>query len=97
MRNIEKSATQYYDVYRFIYENYFIDCLLEVMEDMNEQIKCDFLRKRMIELREKNHKLQSEMAKLICCNKSVLSAILTLHNDWNDKWFTLQAFVQEIG
>lgn len=73
MRNIEKSATQYYDVYRFIYENYFIDCLLEVMEDMNEQIKCDFLRKRMIELREKNHKSQSEMAKLICCNKSTLS------------------------
>ena len=32
---------------------------------MNEQAKCDFLRKRMIELREKNGKSQAEMAELI--------------------------------
>lgn len=39
---------------------------------MNEQAKCDFLRKRMIELREKNRKSQAEMAGLIGCNKSTL-------------------------
>ena len=32
---------------------------------MNEQAKCDFLRKRMIELREANGKSQAEMADLI--------------------------------
>ena len=40
---------------------------------MNERIKCDFLKKRMIELREKNGKSQAEMAELIGCNKSTLS------------------------
>lgn len=40
---------------------------------MNEQAQKDFLRKRMIELREKNHKSQSDMAKMIGCNKSTLS------------------------
>ena len=40
---------------------------------MNERVQVDFLRKRMIELREKNHKSQSEMAELIGCNKSTLS------------------------
>ncbi len=42
---------------------------------MNEQIQREFLRKRMIELREKNHKSQSEMADLLCCNKSTLSRV----------------------
>jgi transcriptional regulator with XRE-family HTH domain len=41
--------------------------------NMNEQVKCDFLRKRMIELREKNGKTQVEMAELIGCDKSTLS------------------------
>lgn len=40
---------------------------------MDDQIQKDFLRKRMIELREKNHKTQSHMAELIGCNKSTLS------------------------
>ena len=40
---------------------------------MDEQTKSDFLRKRMIELREKNGKSQTEMAELIGCNKSALS------------------------
>ena len=40
---------------------------------MNEQIQGEFLRKRMVELREKNGKSQSDMAKLINCNKSTLS------------------------
>ena len=40
---------------------------------MDDQIQKDFLRKRMIELREKNHKTQSDMAELIGCNKSTLS------------------------
>ena len=39
----------------------------------SEQIKCDFLRKRMIDLREANSKSQSEMADIIYCNKSTLS------------------------
>ena len=41
---------------------------------MNEQAKCDFLRKRMIELREKNGKSQAEMAELIGC-KELIAAI----------------------
>ena len=40
---------------------------------MSEQVQSDFLRKRMVELREKNHKSQSDMAELIGCNKSTLS------------------------
>ncbi len=64
---------------------------------MNEQVQRDFLRKRMIELREKNHKSQSEMADLIGCNKSTLSraekiggntsykTILGFANDYCDK------------
>ena len=32
---------------------------------MGEEIQKDFLRKRMTELREKNHKSQSDMADLI--------------------------------
>lgn len=40
---------------------------------MSEQTKCDFLRKRMMDLREKNGKSQAEMAELIGCNKSTLS------------------------
>ncbi|MCR4611712.1 MAG: ankyrin repeat domain-containing protein [Lachnospiraceae bacterium] len=40
---------------------------------MNEQVQIDFLRKRMIELRKKNHKSQSDMADLIGCDKSTLS------------------------
>ena len=42
---------------------------------MNEQIQGEFLRKRMVELREKNGKSQSDMAKLINCNKSTLSRV----------------------
>ena len=42
---------------------------------MNEQVQKDFLRKRMIELREKNHKSQSDMAELLHCNKSTLSRV----------------------
>lgn len=42
---------------------------------MDERTKGEFLRKRMIELREKNHKSQSEMAELINVNKSTLSRV----------------------
>lgn len=64
---------------------------------MNEQVQSDFLRKRMIELREKNHKSQSDMADLIGCNKSTLSraekiggdtsykTVLGFANDYCDK------------
>lgn len=40
---------------------------------MDEQAKCNFLRKRMVELREKNHKSISDMAELLYCDKSSLS------------------------
>ena len=40
---------------------------------MDDPVQKDFLRKRMIELREKNRKTQSDMAELIGCNKSTLS------------------------
>lgn len=42
---------------------------------MDERTKGEFLRKRMIELREKNHKSQSEMAELLVVNKSTLSRV----------------------
>lgn len=42
---------------------------------MDERTKSEFLRKRMIELREKNHKSQSEMAELLFVNKSTLSRV----------------------
>ena len=42
---------------------------------MTEHIQGDFLRKRMIELREKNGKTQSEMADLLFVNKSTLSRV----------------------
>ena len=42
---------------------------------MPETVQKDFLRKRMIELREKNHKSQSDMATLLHCNKSTLSRV----------------------
>ena len=38
-----------------------------------DQQRCDFLRRRMVALREKNHKSQSEMARLIGCDKSAIS------------------------
>lgn len=45
------------------------------MKEQNESIQSNFLRKRMVELREKNHKSQSDMAKLIGCDKSTLSRV----------------------
>ena len=42
---------------------------------MGEQIQKDFLRRRMIELRKKNGKSQSDMADLLFVNKSTLSRV----------------------
>ena len=42
---------------------------------MNETTQSEFLRKRMIELREKNGKSQSDMADILFCNKSTLSRV----------------------
>lgn len=39
------------------------------------QVQKDFLRTRMIALREKNHKTQSNMAELLHCDKSTLSRV----------------------
>ena len=64
---------------------------------MDNRIQKDFLRKRMIELREANHMTQSDMADLIGCNKSTLSraekiggdtsykTVLGFANDYCDK------------
>lgn len=42
---------------------------------MDEKKQGEFLRKRMIELREKNHKTQSDMADQLYVNKSTLSRV----------------------
>lgn len=42
---------------------------------MGEQVQKDFLRKRMIELREKNRESQADMVALLHCNKSTLSRV----------------------
>jgi len=42
---------------------------------MTSQVQGEFLRKRMIELREKNHKSQTDMARLLFVNKSTLSRV----------------------
>lgn len=42
---------------------------------MNDSTKGEFLRKRMIELREKNGMSQSDMAKLIHCDKATISRV----------------------
>ncbi len=60
---------------------------------MNEQVKSDFLRKRMIELREKNHKSQSDMAELIGCNKSTLSRAEKVGGDTGYK--TVLSFAED--
>lgn len=60
---------------------------------MDDQIQKDFLRKRMIELREKNHKTQSDMAELIGCNKSTLSRAEKIGGDTSYK--TVLGFAQD--
>lgn len=52
---------------------------------VGEQVQREFLRKRMIELREKNHKSQSEMADMIGCNKSTLSRVEKIGGDTSYK------------
>ncbi|MCH5345375.1 MAG: ankyrin repeat domain-containing protein [Acetatifactor sp.] len=52
---------------------------------VGEQVQREFLRKRMIELREKNHKSQSDMAGLIGCNKSTLSRVEKIGGDTSYK------------
>lgn len=42
---------------------------------MNEKMQGEFLRKRMIELREKNQKAQSDMAELLYVDKSTISRV----------------------
>lgn len=51
---------------------------------MSEQVQAEFLRKRMIELRENNRKSQSEMADLIGCNKSTLSRVESGNSSYNN-------------
>lgn len=60
---------------------------------MDEQAKCNFLRKRMIELREKNHKSISEMADLIGCNKSTLSRAEKI--DGQTSYKTVEGFARD--
>lgn len=51
---------------------------------MSEQVQAEFLRKRMIELRENNRKSQSKMADLIGCNKSTLSRVESGNSSYNN-------------
>lgn len=60
---------------------------------MNDNVQKDFLRKRMIELREKNHKNQADMAELIGCNKSTLSRAEKIGGDTSYK--TVLAFAND--
>ena len=60
---------------------------------MGDQIQKDFLRKRMIELRQKNNKSQSEMAELIGCNKSTLSRAEKIGGDTSYK--TVLGFAED--
>lgn len=60
---------------------------------MDEQAKCNFLRKRMIELREKNRKSISEMADLIGCNKSTLSRAEKI--DGQTSYKTVEGFAKD--
>ena len=61
--------------------------------NLNEQAKCDFLRKRMIELREANGKSQVEMADIIYCNKSTLSRAEKIGGDTGYK--TVRSFAEK--
>lgn len=60
---------------------------------MDEQAKCNFLRKRMVELREKNHKSISDMADLIGCNKSTLSRAEKI--DGQTSYKTVEGFAED--
>lgn len=60
---------------------------------MKEQVKCDFLRKRMIELREANGKSQSEMANILFCDKSTLSRAEKIGGDTSYK--TIRSFAEK--
>lgn len=51
---------------------------------MNEQVQSEFLRKRLIELREKNQKSQSDMAALLYVNKSTLSRVESGHTSYKN-------------
>lgn len=59
---------------------------------MDERIKSNFLRKRMIELREKNGKSQTDMAELIGCDKSSLSRAEKI--DGTTKYITVRSFAE---
>ena len=62
--------------------------------DMDDIIQKDFLGKRMIELREKNHMSQSDMAELIGCNKSTLSRAEKIGGDTSYK--TVLGFAHDL-
>ena len=53
--------------------NIVLSFIYEKEHFMTEQTKCNFLRKRMSELRKANNKSLSDMAELIGCDKSALS------------------------
>ena len=60
---------------------------------MTEQTKCNFLRKRMSELRKANNKSLSDMAELIGCDKSALSRAEKI--DGTTKYKTIRDFAEE--
>lgn len=58
---------------------------------MDEKKQGEFLRKRMVELREKNHKSQSDMAEIIGCNKSTLSRV----ENGNTSYKNIMSFAED--
>ena len=66
---------------------------------MNEMEKCNFLRRRMIELRQANHKSISQMAALIGCDKSTLSRVEKIdgNTSYNNIERTARDYCKKLG
>lgn len=73
--------------------NIVVSFIYEKENFMTEQTKCNFLRKRMSELRKANNKSLSDMAELIGCDKSALSRAEKI--DGTTKYKTIRDFAEE--
>lgn len=73
--------------------NIVLSFIYEKENFMTEQTKCNFLRKRMSELRKANNKSLSDMAELIGCDKSALSRAEKI--DGTTKYKTIRDFAEE--
>lgn len=64
---------------------------------MDKQIQADFLRKRMVQLREKNGKSQSDMAKALKLNKSILSRVESGASSYKTILIYAEEYCNELG